>query len=165
MSAKTSACHKLKGGMRPTIGVGEIDDANAAFLDSHQILWRSQLFGHRVCAAYGAIRDFIVHEWREEYEDRLCVYADMLLSEMVRNNCLHLNVALTLQDSYCMRLRPPTGPSVGTVSTGKFANNCQRLLMSARGTGLPLSRSFCVVLPWSWKLKSPAGCKRCLLVF
>lgn len=97
MSARTSGYHGANGEMRPTVGIRQIDVANTAFLARHKILWRSQLFGHRVCDAYEAIQDFMTRGSQEDLESRLFTYADLLLTEMVRSNRLRFDLDLMLE--------------------------------------------------------------------
>lgn len=108
-----------------TLGARRIDAVNTAFLREHKIVWRSQLFGHRVCEAYGAIQRFMYQGKGQDYASRLCNYADLLYLEMVRGTTVCLQMNLTLK-TVTLRSRPATPP----YSRG------QPLLQSSTKTGV-----------------------------
>lgn len=75
------------GATRPNISMRQISSANADFLRREQIIWKSQLFGRRVCAAHNAVQAFRQDNRlspQEGFLSRLCVYAELLFMEMVR---------------------------------------------------------------------------------
>lgn len=141
---------------RPALSARQIDAVNSAFLEKHRVLWRSQLFGNRVCEAYGAIQHFIYHGRRDDYKSRLCDYADLLYLEMVRVAAVSRDKPHS-QDSYFTKPLHLIIPSVRTVHITMCGDVCPWLLrMSTKQTQ---SRPSCASPHRSCKSKSRHGCK------
>ncbi|KZV74331.1 hypothetical protein PENSPDRAFT_682118 [Peniophora sp. CONT] len=79
---RNSALYKPTGATPPIIGLREIHKANTIFLRREKIIWRSQLFGHRVCAAFKAVKEFIAEGSGENFQGRLDIYGTLLFAEM-----------------------------------------------------------------------------------
>lgn len=110
--------------MPSSIVASEIEAANAAFLTREIIIWRSQLYGHRVCESYKAIQNFRNKGWREDYSARLCIYAGLLRVEMVSNAWLLILSRLHHLNSSSMSPRRPAALCfLGAVTAGCEGNS------------------------------------------
>lgn len=75
-----------------------IKDDNKAFFLKNQGFTRPQLHGHRIRAAYLAMKAFVsAHQEHSvpDFEERLLIYARLLLREMVRSRRIYFLIQLT----------------------------------------------------------------------
>lgn len=66
-------------------------EANKQFFIRHQGFTREQLFGHRMRAAFAAVKAFVSDQQEHrtaDFEDRLFTYTRLLMQEMVRDLAL-----------------------------------------------------------------------------
>lgn len=78
---------RLTAATPPALISDEVETANAQFLKKHPQLTGPVLCGHRVGAAFEALRAFIASNTasaQPDFEIRLCNYAELLKMEMVR---------------------------------------------------------------------------------